>query len=154
MGNSTYKFQQAQADLYGGEVAFNIHPTALPWVSLRTGAALVIGLNQNPELRARVGAAGRYLPLIPAPSPRSEVRFTAPEKAEYSFHGQLLPLHSGCHDHPKPLLRRGWGRNPHARLRALRRGGRHQPAHQNRPRVRAVGAARRQPVQRGLPGPP
>ena len=81
VGNSTYQFQQAQADLYGGEVAFNIHPTALPWVSLRTGAALVIGLNQNPELRARVGNAGRYLPLIPAPSSRSEIRFTAPERA-------------------------------------------------------------------------
>jgi iron complex outermembrane receptor protein len=81
VGNSTYQFQQAQTDLYGGEVAFNIHPTALPWVSLRTGAAIVIGLNQNPELRERVGNAGRYLPLIPAPSSRSELRFTAPERA-------------------------------------------------------------------------
>ena len=80
VGNSTYQFEQAQADLYGGEVAFNVHPTALPWVSLRTGAALVIGLNQNPELRARVGNAGRYLPLIPAPSSRAELRFTVPEK--------------------------------------------------------------------------
>ena len=85
VGNSTYEYQQAQADLYGGEVAFNIHPTALPWVSLRTGAALVIGLNQNPELRARVGNAGRYLPLIPAPSSRSEIRFTAPERTGTPF---------------------------------------------------------------------
>ncbi|MDA3888533.1 MAG: hypothetical protein PF443_06960, partial [Allgaiera sp.] len=29
----TYKFQQSAANLYGGEVAFNIHPTALPWMS-------------------------------------------------------------------------------------------------------------------------
>ncbi|WP_240047142.1 TonB-dependent receptor [Hymenobacter nivis] len=81
VGNSTYQFQQAAADLYGGEVAFNIHPRALPWASLRTGAALVIGLNQNPELRARVGTAGHYLPLIPAPSARTELRLTAPERA-------------------------------------------------------------------------
>ena len=81
VGNSTYQFEQAQADLCGGEVALNLHPTALPWVSLRTGAALVIGLNQNPELRRTVGDAGRYLPLIPAPSSRTELRFTAPERA-------------------------------------------------------------------------
>ncbi len=81
VGNSTYQFEQAQADLYGGEVALNLHPTALPWVSLRTGAAIVIGLNQNPELRRTVGDAGRYLPLIPAPSSRTELRFTAPERA-------------------------------------------------------------------------
>ncbi len=81
VGNSTYKFQQSAANLYGGEVAFNIHPTALPWASLRTGAALVIGRNENPELRERVGDAGRYLPLIPAANSRSELRFTAPERA-------------------------------------------------------------------------
>ena len=81
VGNSTYQFQQAAADLYGGEVAFNIHPTALSWASLRTGAALVIGPNQNPGRRERVGDAGRYLPLIPAANSRSELRLTAPERA-------------------------------------------------------------------------
>lgn len=80
LGNSTYQFEQAAANLYGGEVAFNLHPTALPWASLRTGAALVIGLNENPALRERVGDAGRYLPLIPAPQARTELRFTAPER--------------------------------------------------------------------------
>ena len=85
VGNSTYQFEQARADLYGGEVAFNLHPTALPWVSLRTGAALVIGLNENPALRERVGAASRYLPLIPAPSSRTELRFTAPERTGTPF---------------------------------------------------------------------
>ncbi|WP_051718332.1 TonB-dependent receptor [Hymenobacter sp. IS2118] len=81
VGNSTYKFQQSAANLYGGEVAFNLHPTALPWVSLRTGAALVIGLNENAELREQVGDAGRYLPLIPAANSRSELRLTVPERA-------------------------------------------------------------------------
>ncbi|AWM33659.1 TonB-dependent receptor [Hymenobacter nivis] len=90
VGNSTYQFQQAQANLYGGEVAFNIHPTALPWVSLRTGAALVIGLNENAALHERAGNAGRYLPLIPAPSSRSEIRFTAPERAGTPFTGSYF----------------------------------------------------------------
>jgi len=80
LGNSTYQFEQAAANLYGGEVAFNLHPTALPWASLRTGAALVIGLNENPALRERVGNAGRYLPLIPAPQARAELRLIAPER--------------------------------------------------------------------------
>ncbi|WP_204376030.1 TonB-dependent receptor [Hymenobacter coccineus] len=71
VGNSTYQFEQAAANLYGGELAFNLHPTALPWASLRTGAALVIGRNENAALRERVGTAGRYLPLIPAPSARA-----------------------------------------------------------------------------------
>jgi iron complex outermembrane receptor protein len=81
VGNSTYQFQQAAASLYGGEIALNFHPTALPWASLRTGAALVIGLNENAALRERVGDAGRYLPLIPAPTSRSELRLVAPERA-------------------------------------------------------------------------
>ena len=62
-------------------MAFNIHPTALSWASLRTGAALVIGPNQNPGRREQVGDAGRYLPLIPAANSRSELRLTAPERA-------------------------------------------------------------------------
>lgn len=66
-GNATYQYQQAAARLYGGELAFNLHPTALPWLSWRTGAALVIGLNNNPALLERVGSAARYLPLMPAP---------------------------------------------------------------------------------------
>ncbi|SDX79437.1 TonB-dependent receptor [Hymenobacter psychrophilus] len=79
-GNSTYKFQQAAATLYGGELAFNVHPTALPWLSWRSGAALVIGLNKNATLRDREGVAARYLPLIPAPTAQTELRFTLPDQ--------------------------------------------------------------------------
>ncbi len=79
-GNATYQYQQAAARLYGGEVAFNLHPAALPWLSWRSGAALVIGLNDNPALRQRVGAAGRYLPLIPPSQARTELRLTAPAR--------------------------------------------------------------------------
>ena len=79
-GNATYQFQQAAARLYGGELAFNLQPTALPWLSWRTGAALVIGRNDNAALRARAGDAGRYLPLIPAPQARTELRLTAPAR--------------------------------------------------------------------------
>ena len=80
-GNATYQFEQAAARLYGGELALNLHPAALPWLSWRSGAALVIGRNDNAALRERVGEAGRYLPLIPAPQARTELRLTAPERA-------------------------------------------------------------------------
>ena len=79
-GNATYQYQQAAARLYGGEISFNLHPAALPWLSWRTGAALVIGLNDNPALRARVGEAGRYLPLMPPTQARTELRLTAPAR--------------------------------------------------------------------------
>ncbi|RYY21558.1 MAG: TonB-dependent receptor [Cytophagaceae bacterium] len=77
-GNATYQYQQAAARLYGGEIAFNLHPAALPWLSWRSSAALVIGLNDNPALRERVGAAGRYLPLMPPAQARTELRLSAP----------------------------------------------------------------------------
>jgi iron complex outermembrane receptor protein len=79
-GNATYQYQQAAARLYGGELSFNLHPRALPWLSWRSAAALVIGLNDNPGLLARVGDAGRYLPLMPAPQARTELRLTAPAR--------------------------------------------------------------------------
>jgi iron complex outermembrane receptor protein len=89
-GNATYQYQQAAARLYGGEVALNLHPAALPWLSWRTGAALVIGLNDNPALRERVGAAGRYLPLIPAPQARTELRLSAPTRPAARLTGTYL----------------------------------------------------------------
>ncbi|MGI4739334.1 MAG: TonB-dependent receptor [Janthinobacterium lividum] len=79
-GNATYQYQQAAARLYGGELSFNLHPTSLPWLSWRTGAALVIGLNDNPALRDRVGEAARYLPLMPPAQARTELRLTAPAR--------------------------------------------------------------------------
>jgi iron complex outermembrane receptor protein len=89
-GNATYQYQQAAARLYGGELALNLHPAALPWLSWRTGAALVIGLNDNPALHERVGAAGRYLPLIPAPQARTELRLSAPTRPAARLVGSYL----------------------------------------------------------------
>jgi iron complex outermembrane receptor protein len=91
-GNATYQYQQAAARLYGGELAFNLHPTALPWLSWRTGAALVIGRNDNPALHERVGAAGRYLPLIPAPQARTELRLSALTQPGARLAGSYLRL--------------------------------------------------------------
>ena len=89
-GNATYQFQQAAARLYGGELALNLHPAALPWLSWRTGAALVVGLNDNPTLHERVGAAGRYLPLIPAPQAHTELRLSVPTRPAARLVGTYL----------------------------------------------------------------
>ncbi len=79
-GNATYQYQQAAARLYGLEISVNIHPKPLPWLSWRSGAALVRGLNINPALRELRGDAARYLPLIPAPQARTELRLTRPAR--------------------------------------------------------------------------
>jgi iron complex outermembrane receptor protein len=91
-GNATYQYQQAAARLYGGEVSFNLHPAALPWLSWRTGAALVVGLNDNPALRERVGDAARYLPLMPPAQARTELRLTAPARPGARFTASYLRL--------------------------------------------------------------
>ena len=91
-GNATYQYQQAAARLYGGELSFNLHPSALPWLSWRSAAALVIGLNDNPGLLARVGEAGRYLPLMPAPQARTELRLTAPARPASRLTASYLRL--------------------------------------------------------------
>ncbi len=79
-GNATYQYQQAAARLYGLEISLNLRPAALPWLSWRTGAAVVRGLNDNGPLLERLGPAARYLPLIPPPHARTELRFTAPAR--------------------------------------------------------------------------
>jgi len=91
-GNATYQYQQAAARLYGGELAFNLHPTALPWLSWRTGASLVVGLNDNPALLERVGSAARYLPLMPAPQARTELRLTVPPRPSQRLAASYLRL--------------------------------------------------------------
>ena len=80
-GNATYQYQQAAARLYGVEISLNLRFAALPWLSWRTGAAVVRGRNDNGPLLARLGSAARYLPLIPPPHARTELRFTAPARS-------------------------------------------------------------------------
>jgi iron complex outermembrane receptor protein len=91
-GNATYQYQQAAARLYGGELSLNLHPAALPWLSWRTGAALVIGLNDNPALHDQVGEAARYLPLMPPAQARTELRLTAPARPASRLTASYLRL--------------------------------------------------------------
>lgn len=53
-----YKYQQNNAELYGGEFGFHYHPTGAEWLHFDNSYDLVIGKQKN----------GDYLPFIPAHS--------------------------------------------------------------------------------------
>ena len=71
-GNQTFQFQQAAAQLYGGELSLDIHP----YKSLHfdNGLSLVYGdfIGKKGQV---VGDSARYLPLIPPVHGTSEVRY-------------------------------------------------------------------------------
>ena len=51
-----YKYTQENAELYGGEFGFHLHPHPLDWLHLQSSFETVVGKQRN----------GDYLPLIPA----------------------------------------------------------------------------------------
>ncbi|QPH39950.1 TonB-dependent receptor [Pedobacter endophyticus] len=76
-GNLTYQYQQAKARLYGVEVAANLHPSNIKWLSFNHSFAYVVGLNKSEELLRAHGKQAKYLPFIPPLQIRSEVKVTA-----------------------------------------------------------------------------
>ena len=76
-GNTTYRYSQTRALLYGGEATANWHPAALPWLALNNSMALTEGRTQDPGLLERSGLGAQYLPFIPPLHGRTEVRATA-----------------------------------------------------------------------------
>ncbi len=78
-GNLTYKYQQSRAQLYGGELTLNLHPTTYKWLNFNNSLAYVRGLNKNDKLRETYGEAAKYLPFILPLHFRSELRVTLPK---------------------------------------------------------------------------
>src|SRR5258706_1356868 len=71
-----YKFTQGQAQLYGGEVALNIHPSSMRWVELNTGLSMVYGgLKGAPD-------SVKYLPFAPPTRITADLRFNILRKNE------------------------------------------------------------------------
>ena len=54
--NQVYQYVQSDANLYGGEFGFHLHPHPFDWLHLESSYEMVIGEQSN----------GDYLPLIPA----------------------------------------------------------------------------------------
>ncbi len=75
-GNITYQFQQSRAQLYGGELGLNMHPSAVSWLKWDNSIAYVAGLNRNDAMIALYGNAARYLPFVPPLQVRSELKAT------------------------------------------------------------------------------
>ncbi|HET6992216.1 MAG TPA: TonB-dependent receptor, partial [Bacteroidia bacterium] len=59
-GNQTFKYQQANAQLYGGELSFDIHPHPLDWLHFENSVSVVYGKNKGSE-----NDSEKYLPFIP-----------------------------------------------------------------------------------------
>ncbi len=64
-----YKYTQGQAQLYGGEIAVNIHPSTLPWVQLNSTLSYVMGgLLHAPD-------STKYLPFVPPTRVTADLKF-------------------------------------------------------------------------------
>jgi iron complex outermembrane receptor protein len=64
-----YKYAQTRAQLYGGELAFNVHPPELPWIELHSTLSVVYG--------GLVGAPDsiKYLPFVPPTRITADLKF-------------------------------------------------------------------------------
>lgn len=54
-----YKFTQGKAQLYGGELAFTLHPSGAPWIELNSTLSMVFGGLKN------VADSAKSLPFVP-----------------------------------------------------------------------------------------
>jgi iron complex outermembrane recepter protein len=67
-GDFVYEYIQNNANLYGGEAGFHLHPHPVDWLHIRSSYELVIGKQEN----------GEYLPLIPAQSILNTIKLDGP----------------------------------------------------------------------------
>jgi iron complex outermembrane receptor protein len=83
-GNQTFKFQQASAQLYGGELSLDIHPVKS--VHIDNGLSLVYGDFLGQSGRA-VPDSMRYMPMIPPIHGTSEIRYDFKIKQAHIVNG-------------------------------------------------------------------
>jgi iron complex outermembrane receptor protein len=68
-----YKYTQGQAQLYGGEIAFTIHPANMPRWELNSTLSMVYGgLLHTPD-------SAKYLPFVPPTRITADLKFHIPE---------------------------------------------------------------------------
>jgi iron complex outermembrane receptor protein len=83
-GNQTYKFQQGQANLYGGEFSLDIHPVKS--LHVENSVSVVYGKNGgiDPKLRSD---SNRYTAFIPPLHGISELRYDFEAKKKHIVNG-------------------------------------------------------------------
>ena len=72
-GNQTFRFQAANARLYGGEVSLDIHPHPLDWLHFENSLSVVYAVNRGVNGVA-TNDSEKYLPFIPPVHGVSELR--------------------------------------------------------------------------------
>ncbi len=75
-----FKFQQTNAQLYGGEARIDIHPHPLDWLHFENSLSIVYALNLGSN-GVKVNDSTRYLPYIPPVHTTSELRAEFRKKA-------------------------------------------------------------------------
>ena len=68
-----YKYTQGLADLYGGELAFNVHPREMPRWELNTTLSMVYGGLLH------VADSAKYLPFVPPTRVTGEIKYHIPK---------------------------------------------------------------------------
>ena len=81
-GNQTFKYQQANAQLYGGEASLDIHPHPLDWIHFENSISVIYALNEGGN-GIQLNNSSKYLPFIPPLHTSSELRFKITKKFKY-----------------------------------------------------------------------
>ena len=81
-GNQTLKFQQAEAQLYGGEASFDIHPHPLDWIHFENSVSVIHAINKGGN-GVNVTDSSRYLPFIPPIHTNTDLRANIKSKIKY-----------------------------------------------------------------------
>ena len=80
-GNSypVFKFRQTEAQLYGGEFSFDVHPHPFDWLHFENAFSMIYALNLGGN-GAHINDSTKYLPYIPPFHTNSELRADLPKK--------------------------------------------------------------------------
>lgn len=83
-GNQTFKFQQGLANLYGGEMNFDIHPVKA--LHFENSFSIVFGQNKSTNGQ-KINDSAKYLPFVPPFHGVSELRLNFNSKASHMVNG-------------------------------------------------------------------
>jgi iron complex outermembrane receptor protein len=81
-GNQTYKFQQAEAELYGFDAYLDIHPHPLDWIHFENSISVIYALNKGGN-GIQVTDSSKYLPFIPPLHTNSVLRANINKKFKH-----------------------------------------------------------------------
>ncbi len=74
-----YKFRQTNAQLYGGEFSFDIHPHPFDWLHFENSVSIIYAVNKGGN-GAMINDSSKYLPFIPPVHTNSGLRANISKK--------------------------------------------------------------------------